>query len=97
MVTGLYRKRPITVEARRINAADWEQVERIAEWCGADLVDMENFLAYDDKAVMAITTLEGVMYAEDGDWIIRGIQDEYYPCKHHVFEATYEPVLGGRL
>lgn len=42
-----------------------------------------------------IDTLEGTMRAEIGDWIIEGIQDERYPCKPDIFEATYEPVDGG--
>ena len=40
---------------------------------------------------IAITTLEGIMIASPGDWIIRGIQGEFYPCKPDIFEATYEP------
>ena len=40
---------------------------------------------------MAIQTLEGTMRAQFGDWIIRGIKGEIYPCKPDIFEATYEP------
>lgn len=90
---GLYRKRPIVVEAFQINAEDWDGVREVADWCGADIVDVDNFLAFDDKAVMAITTLEGVMYAEDGDWIIRGAVGEFYPCKPDAFDASFEPVV----
>ena len=39
-----------------------------------------------------IPTLEGTMTAQPGDWIIRGVQGEIYPCKPDIFEATYEPV-----
>jgi hypothetical protein len=39
-----------------------------------------------------IETLEGVMLAEPGDWIITGVTGERYPCKPHIFEQTYEPV-----
>lgn len=39
-----------------------------------------------------ITTLEGIMRADPGDWIITGIKGERYPCKPDIFEATYEPV-----
>ena len=38
-----------------------------------------------------IYTLEGVMTAEPGDWIICGVKGEFYPCKPDIFEATYEP------
>lgn len=41
---------------------------------------------------IAIETLEGIMVAAPGDWIIRGVQGEFYPCKPDIFEATYEPV-----
>lgn len=39
-----------------------------------------------------ITTLEGTMRADVGDWIIRGVNGELYPCKPDIFAATYEPV-----
>jgi hypothetical protein len=41
--------------------------------------------------VLAVYTLEGVMKASVGDWIIRGVKGELYPCKPDIFEATYEP------
>ena len=43
------------------------------------------------KGDIYITTLEGVMRADNGDWIIRGVKGELYPCKPDIFEATYEP------
>ena len=39
-----------------------------------------------------IVTLEGTMRANVGDWIIRGVKGEFYPCKPDIFAATYEPV-----
>ena len=39
-----------------------------------------------------IATLEGAMHVSVGDWIIRGVQGEFYPCKPDIFDATYEPV-----
>ena len=41
---------------------------------------------------LAIPTLEGVMYASVGDWIIKGVNGEFYPCKPEIFEKTYESV-----
>src|SRR5690606_3184601 len=41
---------------------------------------------------LTIPTLEGTMIANPGDWIIKGIKGEFYPCKPDIFEATYEPV-----
>lgn len=48
--------------------------------------------AYQTDEHLDIETLEGTMRASPGDWIIRGVKDELYPCKPDVFEATYEPV-----
>ena len=39
-----------------------------------------------------INTLEGIMRASKGDWIIKGVKGEYYPCKPDIFEATYEQI-----
>jgi hypothetical protein len=41
---------------------------------------------------LEIPTMEGIMTASQGDWIIRGVKGEFYPCKPDIFEATYEPV-----
>lgn len=43
------------------------------------------------RTYLEIETLEGVMEANVGDWIIKGIKGEFYPCKPDIFEATYEP------
>ena len=43
------------------------------------------------KLPVVITTLEGEMTASPGDWIIKGVKGEFYPCKPDIFEATYEP------
>ena len=44
--------------------------------------------------LMLIATLEGAMQVKPGDYVIRGVQGEFYPCKPDIFEATYEPVEG---
>jgi len=48
--------------------------------------------AYQAQAMVEIPTLEGVMTAQPGDWIITGVNGEVYPCKPDIFEKTYEPV-----
>ena len=48
--------------------------------------------AYQTNKVLFISTLEGIMRADIGDWIITGIRGEQYPCKPDVFEKTYEAV-----
>jgi hypothetical protein len=86
-----YRKKPVEVEARQLGT--WEDALEVAEWCrryGHEvMVDSE---ALDDhaKPVLHIKTLEGVMAALWRDWVIRGVQGEFYPCKPDIFEYTYE-------
>ena len=49
--------------------------------------------AYQTKKEMDIETLEGIMHASIGDYIITGVNGEQYPCKPDIFEKTYEPVM----
>jgi hypothetical protein len=44
---------------------------------------------------MTLQTLEGTMAANPGDWIIRGIKNEFYSCRPDIFEATYEELVAG--
>lgn len=83
-----YRKKPVVIEAMR---ATPETVETVAAWCGGRVVydPSDVYLALD------IPTLEGIMRAEThtgGDYVIRGVKGEFYPCKPDIFEATYERV-----
>lgn len=48
--------------------------------------------AYQTDVEIQIETLEGIMTASPGDWIITGVNGEQYPCKPDIFEKTYEPV-----
>lgn len=92
-----YRKRPVEIEAVALTR---ENVYSVAAWCGGAVI--EEGKASDPSDVylaLDIPTLEGVMRAETmdpsgryphGDWIIRGVQGEFYPCKPAVFAATYE-------
>jgi hypothetical protein len=81
----MYRKKPIEVEARQIDAMDYDDMTDLVGWCGGTAIDHGRY-------VIAIPTLEGVMYAEPGDWIIEGVKGEFYPCKPDIFAATYEKV-----
>ena len=81
-----FRKRPVVVEARELLS---ETATETAAWCGGS-----HRPACSDPASpehVTIETLEGTMRAELGDWIIKGIQGEFYPCKPEIFAATYEP------
>ncbi len=48
--------------------------------------------AYQTQNELDVETLEGVMHASVGDWIITGVHGEKYPCKPDIFEQTYEPI-----
>ena len=94
-----YRKKPVVVEAVQIQTVeinDKLDVEpgmfiEFPDW----LKNAQNVYVFQkrgsDWAHVAIKTLEGTMEAEPGDWIIRGVQGELYPCKPDIFAATYEP------
>ena len=77
-----FRKRPVVIEAIQYLG---ENAEAIVEWMGRPYV----FVAEGDPLI--IETLEGDMSGSPGDWIIRGVKGEFYPCKPDIFEATYEP------
>jgi hypothetical protein len=83
-----YRKKPVIIEAKIFycNAESYSVLAWINEgdW---PLARWENF-------DLIIPTLEGEMKARPGDYIIKGIKGEFYPCKPDIFEATYEPVNG---
>lgn len=82
-----YRKKPVEVEAvRLLGDATGDNGLAVAEWCGGEVRG-----TYQEPVVL-INTLEGVMRADPGDWIIRGVKGEFYPCKPDVFETTYESV-----
>jgi len=80
----LYRKRPVTIEA--------------VQWHGDNLEEIVAFAGDDvfwdvDSQTLRVGTLEGVMVASQGDFVIKGIDGEFYPCKPGIFQATYEPLL----
>lgn len=91
----LYRKKPIVIEAH-LWEGDYKNAMRIMEWSGNQVVLID--VGSDNEALL-IKTLEGVMTGSKGDFIIRGVQGEYYPCKPDIFETTYEELdaNGGSL
>ena len=79
-----FRKKPVVIEA--------------IQWDGKNVREIQDFISRDNIAYkphpvneIYIPTLEGVMTASKGDWIICGVKGEFYPCKPDIFEATYEP------
>ncbi len=89
----LYRKRPVEVEAIR-NTGEWSVIIAWLNNIGADRVPFGGRppITRHPDGSLRIDTPEGVMAANVGDWIIRGIRGEFYPCKSDIFAATYEPV-----
>ena len=83
---GFYRKKPVTIEAVRFGRPNGV---KIAEWCGG-LLAIEK--TPNGSTFITIPTLEGTMQAALGDWIIKGVNGEFYPCKPDIFEKTYERV-----
>lgn len=76
-----FRKKPVVIEARQFVSREDGSV--LCSWCGGT-----NEVS---PSVIQIQTLEGEMMACLGDWIIKGVKGEFYPCKPDIFEATYEP------
>lgn len=92
-----FRKKPVEIEAVQWTGANLREVltftgkhDRFNEW----FEDFKDYQKHVSKSgdIFKIFTLEGVMEASPGDWIIRGVQGEHYPCKPDIFEATYDPV-----
>jgi hypothetical protein len=87
-----FRKKPVVIDAELFDGSI-DSYTAIFEWmrrCG-DTHALANEVYYSTPE-MRIHTLEGTMSARPGDWIIRGVKGEFYPCKPDIFHATYEPV-----
>lgn len=92
-----YRKKPVEIEAVQFTG---DNVGEIAEFMGISLcglqVSVDAVLRmdgdYSGNTHIHIPTLEGTMTANCGDWIIKGVKGEFYPCKPDIFEETYERV-----
>lgn len=91
--TMKFRKRPVVIEAIQWNGLNFNEIK---DFAGADVAileevrkpDMDSHVPGDYR--LSIRTLEGVMEAKRGDYIIKGVNGEFYPCKPDIFEKTYE-------
>ena len=83
------RKKPIEIEAIIWDGCRWNE---ICDFCENKVVWIwaEGHKWDGDYMQVSIPTLEGTMVANIGDYIIRGVKGEYYPCKPDVFKATYD-------
>ena len=84
-----YKKKPVIIEAIQYHVAETNKAE-IMTFMGASEYS-EDFLG-DDPGI-DIKTLEGTMHCSPGDYVIKGVQGEFYPCKPDIFKQTYEEVL----
>jgi len=82
-----YKKKPIIVEAIQFTGENYLE---IAEWAGGNNKISLHFNGI--ETFLKLSTLEGDMFADIEDWIIKGIKSEFYPCKPDIFEETYELV-----
>lgn len=92
---GIYRKKPVEVEAFQWTGDKDQETEPV--WMCEALQSGKAIIYYlhnspGEFAEMGIQTLEGELFAKPGDYIIRGIKGEIYPCKPDIFAATYEKV-----
>lgn len=93
-----FRKKPVEIEAMQLvgdhrDADVYLWVERHTQGSfdpHADTIPASGCSIDPATGFFLIATLEGVMQAKPGDWIIKGVQGEFYPCKPDIFEATYE-------
>lgn len=84
-----YRKKPVEIEAIEFMDTP-ERIEEIFNFMENETMRVD-YSVYGRPAVL-IETLEGTMRADVGDYIIKGINGEFYPCKPDIFKKTYEEV-----
>lgn len=89
MPTKRYIKRPIPIEALQI-ACNPEEIRAFLGESGTISLIIDS-----QDMTVVIHTLEGDMTAHDGDYIIKGIKGEFYPCRRDIFEESYIDVLPG--
>jgi hypothetical protein len=81
-----FRKKPVVIEAIQWDGANYSEIEAFVGIEGA-------FNGETEPPTWQIITKEGTMTANRGDWIIKGVKGEFYPCKPDIFAATYELVV----
>jgi hypothetical protein len=83
-----FRKKTVVIEARQFDGSNNSAFE-LRDWIGSS-----SYWSQTDETwgcTLFIQTLEGRHRADPGDWVIRGVKGEFYPCKPEIFAATYEP------
>ena len=83
-----FRKKPVVIEAMHYTE---QSRTAVIAWCGAGHTAIDEDGCEYEVEQLRIHTKEGTMAASLGDWIIKGVKGEFYPCKPDIFEATYDP------
>lgn len=76
-----YRKKPVVVEAMLLTH---ENCAQVAAWCGGTVLTFNHMIR------VPVRTLEGTLNASPGNWIVKGVLGEFYPCDPKAFAETYE-------
>lgn len=82
-----YRKKPVVIEAIQLTESTMMDICR---WINEKGGEVKKWVWNVNERYLTIGTLEGDHKANEGDWIIRGIKGEFYPCKPDIFRDTYE-------
>jgi hypothetical protein len=102
---GFYRKKPVVIEARRYDNS-FVEAFAVYQWVESQVGSFDVNSPDDpipnagvsidaSDGSMVIATLEGLMKVSPGDYVIKGVQGEFYPCKPDIFHETYEEVDNG--
>ena len=106
-----FTKRPITIEAAQLTGDTahwhaiylWVEANTLGSFEPLDVIEGRKPCPPSGVSIdprdgrFIISTLEGLHWADEGDWIIRGVQGEFYPCKDAIFRETYEPARALRI
>lgn len=89
-----YRKKPVIIEAVQWNGKNFDECMNFMDgFC----VNKVAYKDYEERCIssgeITISTLEGAMIASKGDYIIKGVNGEFYPCKPDIFDKSYEEVV----
>lgn len=82
-----FRKKPVVIDAVKFTGTNQMEIAAFAN--GGE---QPSKFEIDPERGLSIETLEGVMHVSPGDWVIRGVKGEYYPCKPDIFRASYDLV-----
>ncbi len=86
-----YRKKSLVIEAKQATGTP-ESNREIIDWTRDSATRASMDVHPDRGHCLTINTLEGAPWVSPGDWIIKGVAGEFYPCKPDIFAKTYDPV-----